>query len=101
MQPAAPKVQHTPPLPLCRLAALGTSLELKSRFGVGYTLTVSLAGSAAGAEAEGGQGGSAALLDLAQRHVLEARLLSATGGLDAGSSTHGHSAITSHRECSG
>lgn len=31
-----------PAVPLCcRLAALGTSLELKSRFGVGYTLTLS------------------------------------------------------------
>lgn len=88
-----------------RLAALGTSLELKSQFGVGYTLTLSLcrpdspdslpdgpagseAGSGGGSAGEAGraaQAGSSAadverLTALVQSHVPQGRLISARGG---------------------
>jgi hypothetical protein len=85
----------------CRLAALGTSLELKSQFGVGYTLTLSRSAAgggeaAAGAGAEAGSGagsGRAGALEtaaeatmaveqlaaLVRQHVPEAQLLSAPG----------------------
>ena len=87
----------------CRLAALGTSLELKSQFGLGYTLTLSrsaagggeaAAGAGAGAEAGSGAGSGRAgaletaaeattaveqLAALVRQHVPEAQLLSAPG----------------------
>lgn len=72
---------------LCRLAALGTSLELKAQFGVGYTLTVSLTtpsaddgGSAAAASAATGAGGLEALTALVRQHIGDAQLLAASGG---------------------
>ena len=88
---------------------MGTSLDLKTRFGVGYTLTVSR--SSAGGRGDGAAGGAAAagedgfeaageaagdaagdagpaagvegLTQLVQAHVPEAQLLSVTGGPEA------------------
>ncbi|KAL4853959.1 ATP-binding cassette sub-family A member 3 [Chlorella vulgaris] len=70
-----------------RLAALGTSLELKAQFGVGYTLTVSLTtpgagdgGSEAAASAVVGAGGGLeALTALVRQYVGDAQLLAASG----------------------
>ncbi len=75
-----------------RLAALGTSLELKAQFGVGYTLTVSLTAPGAGdggseevALAAAGAGrGLEALTALVRRHVGDAQLLAASGGWACG-----------------
>jgi hypothetical protein len=73
---------------LCRLAALGTSLELKAEFGVGYTLTISLTTPGAGdggteaaaSAATGAGGGVEALTALVRQHVGDAQLLAASGG---------------------
>ena len=73
-----------------RVAAAGTPLELKARYGVGYTLTVVLsAGVDAGAGAGGGDAGAAAaaaqadaarrVAELVTRRAPGARVLSAAG----------------------
>ena len=56
-----------------KLSCLGSSLFLKARFGLGYTLTV--------VQADGADGGAKqAVSQLVSRHVASAQLLSEAGG---------------------
>ncbi|KAI8469139.1 MAG: hypothetical protein J3K34DRAFT_522412 [Monoraphidium minutum] len=69
-----------------RVVASGSPLELKARYGVGYTLTIVLsdggasATSAAERGGEGGSGSARAVMGLVRRAVPGARLVSAAGG---------------------
>jgi ABC-type multidrug transport system ATPase subunit len=62
-----------------KLRVLGSSLFLKSRFGIGYTLTISTTKAASSSSSESNSGTADSLLDFIRVHVQTAELVSQAG----------------------